>query len=67
MVNYKLVTIIFDALGLTKIIINIVVRYHNFSNFIITNQGFFLSQNSGHHYIIFLALNKIFLISLIFK
>ena len=35
---YKLVKIIIDALGLAKVIINVIVRYHNFSNSIIINR-----------------------------
>ena len=37
MVYYKLVKVTIDALGLVKIIIDIVVRHHNFPKSIIIN------------------------------
>ena len=39
MINYKLVKVTIDALGLTEIIINVVVRHHGFSDSIVTNRG----------------------------
>ena len=38
MVYYKLVKVTIDALGLAKIVINIVVRYHSFSDSIFINR-----------------------------
>ena len=38
MVYYKSVKITIDALGLAKVIINVVIRYHGFSDLIVTNQ-----------------------------
>ena len=35
--TYKLVKVIINALGLTKIIINIVIRHHNLLDSIISN------------------------------
>ena len=42
-VYYKLVKIIINALGLIKVIVNIMIRYHNFWNLIIINQKLFLN------------------------
>ena len=43
--HYKLVKIIIDALGLTKVIINVLVQHHGLSDSIITDQGFlFISK-----------------------
>ena len=39
MVYYEPVKITIDALGLAKVIINVVIKYHNFSNFIVINCG----------------------------
>ena len=39
MVYYKPVKVTIDALGLNEIIINVVVRYYNLSDSIVTNQG----------------------------
>ena len=37
-VYYKLIKVIIDAPGLSEVIINVVVRYHDFLDSIITNQ-----------------------------
>ena len=39
MVYYKLVKITFDALGLAKVIINVVLRYHRLPDSIVTDQS----------------------------
>ena len=39
MVYYELVKITIDALGLTKVILQVVVRYHGLLDSIITEQG----------------------------
>ena len=45
MVHYKPVKIIINALGLAKIIINVVVGHHSLPDFIITDWGFlFMSK-----------------------
>ena len=41
MIYYKLVKVIINALGLAKIIINIVIKYYGLLDLIIINQGFF--------------------------
>ena len=38
-IHYKPVKVTIDALGLVKVIINVVVRHHDFSNSIIINRG----------------------------
>ena len=37
-IYYKLVKVMIDAFGLVEVIINVVLRHHSLSNFIITNQ-----------------------------
>ena len=39
MINYKLVKVIIDILGLAKVIINVVVRYHIVPKSIIKDQN----------------------------
>ena len=39
MVNYEPIKVIIHALGLVKVIINVVVQYHSLPNSIINNQG----------------------------
>lgn len=39
MIYYELVKIIIDALGLAKIILDVVVRYHGLPNSIVSNRG----------------------------
>ena len=39
MVHYKPVKITFDALGLAKVIIDVVVRHHGLPDSIVTDQG----------------------------
>ena len=43
MVHYKLVKITINALGLAKVITNMVIKYHGLSNSIITNWGLFFT------------------------
>ena len=58
MINYKPVKVIIDIPNLAKVIINVVVRYHDLLDLIVTNKIFFSSQNSGYYYTIFLTSNK---------
>ena len=45
MIYYKHIKVTINALGLIEIIINVIVRYHDFSDSIVTNQGsFFISK-----------------------
>lgn len=39
MVNYELVKVIIDILGLAKVIIDVVIRYHNLFKSIVSNCG----------------------------
>ena len=44
MIYYKLVKVIINGMSLAKIIINIVMRYYNLPNLIITNQRLFFTS-----------------------
>lgn len=39
MVNYKSVKVIIDAPGLTEVILDMIIHYHNFYNSIVSNWG----------------------------
>ena len=61
MVHYKPVKINFNALGLAKIIIDMVIRQYRLPDSIVTNKSSFSPQNSDHCFGIFLSLNRGFL------
>ena len=54
-------------INLVKILINIVIKYHDFPNSIVTNWYSFLSQNFDLHLIIFLILSNLFLVPSIYR
>ena len=67
MIFYKSVKVTIDALDLAKVIINLVIRHHNFPNLIVTIWYYFSSQNFGHHFTAFFALSGSYLPPFIFK
>ena len=44
MIHYKLVKVIINVLGLSKVIINIIVRHHGLPDSIVTNREFFFTS-----------------------
>ena len=59
-VYYKLVKVTINILGLGKVIINIIVRYHDISDFILAIRVQFLLRNFGYLNTIFLVLSTSF-------
>ena len=47
-VHYKPVKITTNVPGLAKVIIDVIMRYHVLSDWIVTNWSFFFPSNSGH-------------------
>ena len=58
MVHYKLVKITIDTPGLAKVILDVVVWYHNLPDSIVINKVFFLPRNSGYRSVTSSALNR---------
>ena len=56
MVYYKSVKITLDAPGLTKVIIDVVVRHHRLLDSIVTNRGFFFTSKFWSSLSYFLAI-----------
>lgn len=50
MVYYEPVKVTIDVSGLAKVIINMVERYHNIFEFIITDQGLLILSKFCSHY-----------------
>ena len=67
MVHYKLIKITINALGLAKIIIDMVVRHYGLSDSIALIKAFFSSQNFVHYFATSLALSVSFLLPFICK
>ena len=61
MVYYKLVKITIDTPGLTKVIINMVMRHNGLLNSIVIDRGSLFTQDSSHLFATFLALSNGFL------
>ena len=55
-VHDKLIKIAFVILGLAKVIIDVVVRYHGLSDLIVTNKSFFSTLKFGLSFCYFLSL-----------
>ena len=58
MVYYKPVKVIIDAPGLAKVIIDVVVRYHGFSDSIVTDRGFFFTSRLWSLLCYFLSIKR---------
>lgn len=61
------VQIIINILGFAKIIIDVVIRYHNFSSQLSSNGSRYSSQSFSHYYDIFLISNKSYQLLFIFR
>ena len=55
MVYYKPVKVTINALGLAKVILNVIIWHHGISNSIVTDRSSLLNLSSGHHYAISLV------------
>lgn len=64
---YKLVKIIINTTNLAKVILDIIVQYHNFLDLIMIDKSFFWFFNFGYYLVSFLILNTNFLTYFIFK
>lgn len=67
MVYYNPIKITNNTLALAKIIINIVIWYHDYLDLIITYKDLFLTLSFDHGFAIFLVSNNSFLLYLISK